>query len=152
MKTSAKNNEIKPSQISAPSPKPQKYLYAKIMAYTVCAQTKVPPPVLLDSIQYFFYYIWHKIGSTCIWSRGFPCTLFLVILVPQLKHLYLTGMLTTQTHVSNVTLNFHITFQACSPVSFICLPVLLIIHAVATSIIKHYYNYYYLYRAFVIYT
>ena len=36
MKTS-KNREIKPSRISAPSPKPQKYLYAKIMAYTVFA-------------------------------------------------------------------------------------------------------------------
>ena len=34
MKTS-ENHEIKPSLISAPSPKPRKYMYAKIMAYTV---------------------------------------------------------------------------------------------------------------------
>ena len=27
-------------------------MYAKIMAYTVCSQNKVPPPVLLDSIQF----------------------------------------------------------------------------------------------------
>ena len=30
-----KTCEINPSRISAPSPKPRKYLYAKIMAYTV---------------------------------------------------------------------------------------------------------------------
>ena len=35
MKTS-ENRESKPSRISEPSPKPRKYLYAKIMAYTVC--------------------------------------------------------------------------------------------------------------------
>ena len=34
MKTS-ENREIKLSRISTPSPKSQKYLYAKIMAYTV---------------------------------------------------------------------------------------------------------------------
>ena len=34
MKTS-QNRESKPSRISAPSPKPRKYLYEKIMAYTV---------------------------------------------------------------------------------------------------------------------
>ena len=37
MKTSEeKNCKIKPSWISAPSPKPWIYLYAKIMVYTVC--------------------------------------------------------------------------------------------------------------------
>ena len=36
MKTSRKNREIKPSRISAPSPKLWKYLYTKIMVYTVC--------------------------------------------------------------------------------------------------------------------
>ena len=42
MKTS-ENCEIKPSRISEPSPKPQKYLYAKIMAYTlfIISQPKV---------------------------------------------------------------------------------------------------------------
>ena len=31
----SENGEINPSQISAPSPKSRKYLYAKMMAYTV---------------------------------------------------------------------------------------------------------------------
>ena len=34
MKTS-ENREIKPSRISTPNPKLRKYLYSKIMAYTV---------------------------------------------------------------------------------------------------------------------
>ena len=42
MKTS-EYREIKPLQISKPSPKPQKYLYAKTMAYTV-----------------FVYYFYHR--------------------------------------------------------------------------------------------
>ena len=39
-KTLAKS-QIKPSQISAPSPKLRKYLYAKIMAYTVISHIAV---------------------------------------------------------------------------------------------------------------
>ena len=38
MKTIKKKNWIKPSQISPPSPKSRKYLYAKYMAYTVFPQ------------------------------------------------------------------------------------------------------------------
>ena len=43
MKTSQKT-WIKPSQISPPSPKSQKYLYANYMAYTLPQDSHVPPP------------------------------------------------------------------------------------------------------------
>ena len=53
MKTS-ENREIKPSRISTPSPKPRKYLYVKIMAYTVFS-VMYSIPIVAKSVLMFEY-------------------------------------------------------------------------------------------------
>ena len=52
MKTS-EYREIKPSRICAPSPKPRKYLYAKIMLYTVYQSTQLKGCRIVLLVAYF---------------------------------------------------------------------------------------------------
>ena len=54
MKTS-QNREIKPSQISAPSPKLQKYLYAKMMAYQILTGTVMKYHVSVDCQESYIF-------------------------------------------------------------------------------------------------